>query len=82
MVKLTPQEQASFVRDEPAVFVPVKGAWGRRGATNVRLEAAGEATLRHALAAAWRNVAPKRIIGDDRQAAKETGGIVTTNAHE
>jgi hypothetical protein len=61
MVKLTPEEQASFVRAEPSVFMPVKGAWGKRGATSVRLEAAREETLRHALAAAWRNVAPKRL---------------------
>ena len=32
MVKLTPDEQASFVRSDPAAFMPVKGAWGRRGA--------------------------------------------------
>jgi hypothetical protein len=61
MVKLTVEEQASFVRSEPAAFTPVKGAWGRRGATSVRLEAASEETLRHALALAWHNVAPKRL---------------------
>jgi hypothetical protein len=64
MVKLTPEAQASFVRSDPAAFMPVKGAWGRRGATSVRLEAASEDTLRHALALAWRNVAPKRLRDD------------------
>ena len=61
MVKLTPEQQASFVRAEPGVFAPVKGGWGRRGATNVRIDGADEAILRHALVAAWRNVAPKRL---------------------
>jgi hypothetical protein len=61
MVKLTPEQQASFVGAEPEVFAPVKGGWGRRGATNVRIESADEAMLRHALVAAWRNVAPKRL---------------------
>ena len=61
MVKLTPEEQARLVRSQPAVFVPVNGGWGLRGATYVRLEAASEETLRHALATAWRNVAPKRL---------------------
>jgi hypothetical protein len=72
MVKLTPDQQASFVRAEPAVFVPVKGNWGRRGSTSVRLEAASEVALRHALALAWRNVAPKRLLGNDRQVEGET----------
>jgi hypothetical protein len=62
MVKLTPVQQEYYVRTEPGVFVPAAGAWGRRGATTVRLETADEDVLRAALAAAWRNVAPKRLI--------------------
>jgi hypothetical protein len=61
MVKLTPDLQAMFVRTEPSVFRPVQGAWGRRGATYVHLPAASEPSIRQALAAAWRNTAPKRL---------------------
>jgi hypothetical protein len=61
MVKLTPEEQALFVRTEPAVFVPVKGGWGRRGATTVRLENASEPSVYSALVTAWRKVAPKKL---------------------
>jgi hypothetical protein len=61
MVKLTPEEQEIVVAAEPAVFVPVKGAWGRQGCTNVRLDAASERTLGSALIKAWRRVAPKRL---------------------
>jgi hypothetical protein len=61
MVKLTPEQQETFVGREPAVFVPVKGAWGRQGSTNVRLKAASKSTLHRALAAAWRNKAPKSL---------------------
>ncbi|HXQ25251.1 MAG TPA: MmcQ/YjbR family DNA-binding protein [Candidatus Acidoferrales bacterium] len=61
MVKLTPEQQGELVHDEPSVFVPVKGGWGRRGATNVRLKAAKKASVRTALIAAWRNTAPKRL---------------------
>jgi hypothetical protein len=61
MVKLTPQQQATFVRSEPTVFTPVKGAWGRRGATSVRLRAGSQQTLQPALRAAWSNTAPKRV---------------------
>src|SRR5438874_13515152 len=61
MVKLTAEQQAVFVGIEPDVFQPVNGAWGRRGATQVRLEAATEPAVRQALVAAWRNTAPKRL---------------------
>ena len=40
MVKLTPEQQELFVKSQPAAFAPVKGGWGRGGATNVRLRAA------------------------------------------
>jgi hypothetical protein len=61
MVKLSPEDQHYFSKDHPEVFVPVKGAWGRRGATSVHLKAAGKETLEKAVRAAWRNVAPKRL---------------------
>ena len=61
MVKLTPQQQAMFVQAEPNVFMPVKGGWGRKGATNVKLEVADPITVRDALVTAWRNMAPKTL---------------------
>jgi hypothetical protein len=61
MVKLKPEQQKQFIRDEPKVFLPVKGGWGRQGCTNVRLEAASEPTVRSALLTAWRNAAPKTL---------------------
>ena len=62
MVKLTPDQQESLVRAEPDVFQPAAGAWGRRGCTIVRLQAAREIAVERALAAAWRNTAPKRLV--------------------
>ena len=35
MVKLTPEQQRTFIRKAPAVFKPCSGAWGRQGCTNV-----------------------------------------------
>ena len=61
MVKLTPAEQAVFLRTEPDVFQPAKGAWGRRGCTMVCLAEATEPAVRQALIAAWRSTAPKRL---------------------
>ncbi len=62
MVKLTPEQQRSLVRAQPEVFEPCNGAWGRQGCTYVWLKSAKEGVVRRALAAAWRNTAPKRLI--------------------
>lgn len=64
MVKLTPAEQQYFVQTSPKVFKPVKGAWGRQGCTIVRLRGAKKSSLLPALVAAWRNRAPKRLVGE------------------
>ncbi|MEP7015693.1 MAG: MmcQ/YjbR family DNA-binding protein [Verrucomicrobiota bacterium] len=61
VVKLTPDEQGEFIGRDPDFFQPVKGAWGRRGNTNVHLPTASVAKVRQAVAAAWRNTAPKRL---------------------
>ena len=61
MVKLKPEQQELFMRVEPEVFAPAKGGWGRAGSTLVVLKRAKVATLRDAMVAAWRNVAPKRL---------------------
>jgi hypothetical protein len=62
MVKLSPEDQHYFTKDHSEIFVPVKGAWGRRGATFVHLELVGKEALHKALQAAWRNTAPKRLL--------------------
>jgi hypothetical protein len=51
---LTPAQQALFVEDQPHIFLPVAGGWGRNGATHVRLEAANEDLLAGALHTAWK----------------------------
>ncbi len=61
MVKLAAAQQARLVAREPDVFVAAAGAWGRAGATTVRLRAADKATVRKALAAAWCNTAPRSL---------------------
>ncbi len=61
MVKLTANQQASYLRTESDIFEPASGAWGRQGATIIRLGNAIEETVRQALNAAWRNTAPRRL---------------------
>ncbi len=62
MVKLSPEDQHNFSKDYPEVFIPVKGTWGRRGATSVYLKAADKDELAQAIQAAWRFNAPKRLL--------------------
>jgi hypothetical protein len=62
MVKLSPEDQHYFSKDYPKAFIPVKGTWGRRGATSVHLKLTDKATLAKAIQAAWRNIAPKRLL--------------------
>ncbi|MGA6981548.1 MAG: MmcQ/YjbR family DNA-binding protein [Candidatus Sulfotelmatobacter sp.] len=64
MVKLTPEQQHYLSKAEPEVFVPVKGAWGRHGATSVNLKTAKKPSMLKALSSAWRNTAPKRLAAE------------------
>jgi hypothetical protein len=59
MVKLTPEQQHDWVHDEPDTFAPVKGGWGLKGSTSVRLKTATKTALRRAMEAAWRNAASR-----------------------
>ena len=67
MVKLTPIEQGMFMRAHRGVFEPCAGAWGRRGATSVRLKAARKHTVRRALPAAWLLAAPKSLASQFKE---------------
>ena len=51
---LSPEQQAAFVEEQPEVFLPVAGGWGRMGVTHIRLAAATEDVLAGALHAAWK----------------------------
>ena len=60
---LTPDEQAGMVADEPRIFSPVAGGWGRQGATRILLAKVKPDVLEGALRTAWRRRAPKRLTG-------------------
>ena len=62
MVKLSPEDQHNFSQEYPEAFVPVKGIWGRRGATSVHLKGVKKEVMLKVLQAAWRNTAPKRLL--------------------
>lgn len=62
VIKLTPADQQLLMATSPGVFAPIKGSWGEKGWTLVRLADAGDDILRHAIAIAWRTVAPKSVV--------------------
>ena len=53
-LKLTPEQQADFVREAPEIFIPIKGGWGRMGMTHIVLAKANKEILEGALKAAWK----------------------------
>lgn len=53
-VMLTPEQQQAFVEELPAVFLPVRGGWGRNGATHVRLAEVSKDVLEGALRTAYK----------------------------
>jgi hypothetical protein len=57
VIRLTRDQQAIFVATAPDVFAPDSSGWGRLGNTVIRLEVADEATVKVAVATAWRNIA-------------------------
>jgi hypothetical protein len=74
---LTSEQQQAFVEELPAVFLPVHGGWGKKGATHVRLAEASKDILEGALRTAWKlrvekNAATHRNRGRStkRRAAK------------
>jgi hypothetical protein len=73
MVKLTLDQQQTFVQEHQAAFVPEKGTWGRQGYTSVRLDSVDEDTLGAAMTLAWQNIATTqaaRPAGRNRPAGR------------
>jgi hypothetical protein len=52
---LNSEQQAGMVEDEPEVFSPVPGGWGRNGSTRVLLSKVAPDVLEAALRTAWQN---------------------------
>ena len=59
VVMLSPDEQEGFVAEFPRAFAAVKGAWGKRGSTQVNLPAADTEAVAEAIRLAWKRRAPR-----------------------
>ena len=57
MIKLTPEQQERFIREQPAMFHPASGAWGRQGCTMVTFAVAKDDVVGEAMTLAWQNLA-------------------------
>lgn len=64
--------QTDFVGEQPDVFLPIAGGWGRMGMTHIRLAAANEDVLRGAIEAAWRLRVAKNAPPKKKPAKKST----------
>jgi hypothetical protein len=60
VLKLTIDQQAAFVTDQPHIFSPVQGGWGRMGMTYIQLHQADESIMAGALQTAYQNLHAKQ----------------------
>ena len=60
VVKLAPADQQALVQMDPDAFSV--GGWGQQGWTSVQLARVNAAQLRALADAAWRNVAPRKLL--------------------
>ena len=74
---LTPESQAAFAGEQPDIFLPIPGGWGRNGATHVVLARANEDLLTGALHTAWKlRVEMNRKSSAKKPAKKRAGSKI------
>jgi hypothetical protein len=56
VLKLTTEQQSAFIADQPHIFSPVQGGWGRMGMTFITLNQADESIMAGALHTAYENL--------------------------
>ncbi len=60
VLKLTLEQQSAFIADQPHIFSPVQGGWGRMGMTYIQLDQADESIMAGALKTAYHNLQEKQ----------------------
>jgi len=60
VLKLTLEQQSAFIADQPHIFSPVQGGWGRMGMTFLHLDQADESIMAGALKTAYNNLKEKQ----------------------
>jgi len=59
VVMLSPDEQDGFIAEFPRAFAAVKGAWVKRGSTQIDFTAADPEAVAEAIRLAWKRRAPR-----------------------
>jgi hypothetical protein len=72
---LTLEQQAAFVDEAPAIFLPIPGGWGKMGHTPVRLAAASDDVLTGALRTAWKLRIDKNAKTSRKNHVAERSGV-------
>jgi hypothetical protein len=60
VLKLTTEQQQAFIAEQPEIFSPVQGGWGRMGMTYIHLKEADESIMTGALKTAYQNLQAKQ----------------------
>jgi hypothetical protein len=71
-IMITPEQQAAFVGELPAIFIPVPGGWGRGGATHINLAIATEDVVLGALQTAHKLRVDKNAAAGSRPPAAKS----------
>ncbi len=79
---LTPEQQLEFVTEQPEIFVPIAGGWGRMGATHVRLAQVNEDVLAGALRTAWKLRLDKSARAKKRSPTVQLGRPAKKNSNK
>ena len=66
--------QAAFVEEQPELYLPVAGGWGRMGATHIKLAAANEDAMTGALRTAWKLRVEKNAKTSSKSRARKRQG--------
>ena len=70
---LTVEQQAAFVAEQPDLYLPIAGGWGRMGMTHIRLAEANEDAMTGALRTAWQlRISKNKKPAKARKASKRS----------
>jgi hypothetical protein len=72
VLKLTLDQQAAFIADQPHIFSPVQGGWGRMGMTYIHLKEADESIMAGALKTAYQNLHAKQTQKNQNKITKKS----------
>ncbi|MDB5471379.1 MAG: hypothetical protein JWR84_2939 [Caulobacter sp.] len=64
VLKLLPEIKESLRQSDPEAIIPLPGAWDRGGWTEIAFRSMEDDKLAHLVRLAWRQVAPKKLLGD------------------